>query len=53
MGPEKVMFRAVTWMENSLFWRLKSAEQGENTTFMNNFGSSLLTIAAEKYGGVD
>ena len=39
-------------MEKSLFFRLKAAELG-NTTAMHNVGTTLLTIASEKYNSVE
>jgi TPR repeat protein len=39
-------------MEKSLFFRLKAAELG-NTTAMHNVGTTLLTIASEKYNSIE
>ena len=39
-------------MEKSLYFRLKAAEQG-NTTAMHNVGTTLLTIASEKYNSIE
>jgi hypothetical protein len=39
-------------MEKSLFFRLKAAKLG-NTTAMHNVGTTLLTIASEKYNSIE